>query len=117
MKTASVQNYSMQSKLELKSGEILISPNIAYETWGNLNDDLSNAILITTGLSPSSHAASNEQDIQKGWWEKLIGPDKAIDTNKYFVICANSLGSCFGSTGPSSINPKTNQPYKLMFPK
>ena len=58
MKTASVQNYSMQSKLELKSGEILISPNIAYETWGNLNDDLSNAILITTGLSPSSHASS-----------------------------------------------------------
>ena len=117
MKKVSVQNYSMQSELELKSGEILVSPNIAYETWGNLNADLSNAILITTGLSPSSHAASNEHNSQKGWWEKLIGPNKAIDTNQFFVICANSLGSCFGSTGPSSINPKTNQPYKLLFPK
>jgi len=117
MKKTSVRNYLIEEGLQLKSGEILISPNIAYETWGNLNKDFSNAVLVTTGLSPSSHIASNELNIEQGWWENIIGPNKAIDTNRFFVICANSLGSCFGSTGPSSKNPQTNQPYQLLFPR
>ena len=94
----------------------LEAPTIAYETWGNLNADRSNAILIFCGLSPSAHAASNSIDPSPGWWEDMIGPNKPIDTRRYFVICANSLGSCFGSTGPNSIDRATGEPYRLTFP-
>jgi homoserine O-acetyltransferase len=89
---------------------------VAYETWGVLNDSRDNAILLFTGLSPSAHAASSPDDPSPGWWEKMVGPDKAIDTNRYFVICVNSLGSCFGSSGPASIDPATGLAYRLDFP-
>ncbi len=89
---------------------------VAYETWGELNDSRDNAILLFTGLSPSAHAASSPQDPSPGWWEKMVGPDKAIDTDRYFVICVNSLGSCFGSSGPASIDPATGLAYRLDFP-
>jgi len=89
---------------------------VAYETWGELNADRSNAILLFTGLSPSAHAASSPQDPSAGWWEKMVGPEKAIDTDRYFVVCVNSLGSCFGSSGPASINSSTGLPYRLDFP-
>ncbi len=94
----------------------LASPVIAYETWGKLNAQASNAVLIFTGLSPSAHAASSQDDPSTGWWEDMIGPGLPIDTLKYFVICVNSLGSCFGSTGPNSENPETGRKYRLDFP-
>jgi homoserine O-acetyltransferase len=96
---------------ELKRGRI------AYECWGTLNPERSNAILLFTGLSPSAHAASSAEDGAPGWWEKMIGPGCAIDTERYFVMCVNSLGSCFGSTGPASLNPATDRPYRLDFPE
>jgi homoserine acetyltransferase len=83
----------------------LPSFELAYETWGKLNKDKSNAILLHTGLSASSHAKSNELNPDKGWWEKFIGPGKALDTNELFIICCNVLGGCYGSTGPSSKFP------------
>ncbi len=94
----------------------LKDPVIAYETWGQQSRDRDNAVLIFTGLSPSAHVASSPEDPTAGWWEDMVGPDKPIDTNRYFVICVNSLGSCFGSTGPASINPETGRPYRLTFP-
>ncbi len=89
---------------------------VAYESWGTLSDNHDNAVLVFGGLSPSAHACSSALDPSKGWWEYMIGPDKPIDTNKYFVVCVNTLGSCFGSTSPSSINPDTGQVYGLDFP-
>ncbi len=89
---------------------------LAFETWGELAPGRDNAVLIFTGLSPSAHVASSPADPSTGWWEDVVGPDKPIDTNRYFVVCVNSLGSCFGSTGPASINPATGTPYCLDFP-
>ena len=89
---------------------------VAYETWGKLNEARDNAILLFTGLSPSAHAASSPEDISEGWWEGMVGPGLAIDSNRYFVVCVNSFGSCFGSTGPASINPATGAAYRLAFP-
>ena len=95
---------------------VVDTPTIAFETWGSLDPKAANAVLIFTGLSPNAHAASSVQDPASGWWEDVVGPDKPIDTRKYFVICVNSLGSCFGSTGPASINPATGRHYRLDFP-
>jgi homoserine O-acetyltransferase len=89
---------------------------VSYETWGKLNDARDNAILLFTGLSPSAHAASSPEDASAGWWEGLVGPGLAIDSSRYFVVCVNSLGSCFGSTGAASINPATGAAYRLAFP-
>lgn len=91
---------------------------IAYETWGTLNASKSNAILLHTGLSASSHAASTALNPSPGWWEKFIGPGKALDTNDYFVICTNILGGCYGSTGPASRDPRSpnGSPYGTNFP-
>lgn len=94
----------------------LVDPVIAYETWGHQNRDRDNTVLIFTGLSPSAHVASSPEDTSAGWWEDMVGPDKPIDTNRYFVVCVNSLGSCFGSTGPASLNPHTGAAYRLTFP-
>ena len=84
---------------------------LAYETCGKLNADSSNVILVLHALSGDSHVAGyyREDDPKPGWWDIMVGPGKGIDTDKYFVICANILGSCMGSTGPSSINPETFQ--------
>lgn len=89
---------------------------LAYETWGTLNEARDNAILIFTGLSANSHAKSSKDNTKHGWWEEFIGTKCAIDTEKFFVICCNHLGSCFGSTGPSSVNPVTNKQYASTFP-
>lgn len=101
----------------LYRGGVLHGARIAYESWGHLDARRSNAILLFTGLSPSAHAAANERDASPGWWQKMIGPGLAIDTSRYFVICVNSLGSCFGSTGPASIDPATGQRYRLTMPE
>ena len=101
----------------LHSGGVLHGARIAYESWGKLNADKSNAILLFTGLSPPAHAAANERDPNPGWWQRMIGPGLAIDTGRYHVMCVNSLGSCFGSTGAASINPATGERYRLDYPE
>jgi len=103
--------------LLMRRGGVLHEVQIAYESWGQLNKARSNAILLFTGLSPSAHAASSRENPEPGWWERMIGPGRAIDTNRYFVMCVNSLGSCFGSTGPASANPATGKPWRLEFPE
>ncbi|MEJ0100111.1 MAG: homoserine O-acetyltransferase [Pseudomonadota bacterium] len=102
---------------QMWKGGVLHGAQIAYECWGELNEARSNAILLFTGLSPSAHAASSSENSEPGWWERMIGPGLAIDTDRYFVMCVNSLGSCFGSTGPSSVNPGTGKPWRLEFPE
>lgn len=103
--------------LSFKKGGTLPSFTLAYETWGSLNADRSNAVLILTGLSPSAHAASSEADPSPGWWEPMIGPGAPIDSDRFYIISLNSLGSCKGSSGPASINPATGRPYRLDFPE
>ena len=94
----------------------LPSFDIAYETWGTLSPQKDNVILIHTGLSASSHAASTPLNPAPGWWEKFIGPGKPLDTNTHFIICTNVIGGCYGSTGPSSIEPETGKPWATRFP-
>ena len=104
-------------KLTLESGEKLGPITIAYETYGKLNDQRSNAILILHALTGDAHAAGFHKGEEKpGWWDDMIGPGKAFDTEKYFVICSNILGGCKGTTGPSSIDPRTGKRYGLRFP-
>lgn len=110
------QHYLCKDPLLLDWGGILPEFNIAYETWGELNADKSNVILLHTGLSASSHAHSNEANPKPGWWEKFIGPGGALDTNKYHVICTNPIGGCYGSTGPGSIDPGNGERYATHFP-
>ena len=102
---------------KLESGEKLGPITLAYETYGKLNKEKTNAILALHALSGDAHAAGvhSGQD-NKGWWDDMIGPGKAFDTNRYFVICSNVIGGCKGSTGPSSINEATGKPYALDFP-
>ena len=103
--------------LQLESGEKPGPVTLAYETYGELNKDKTNAILILHALSGDAHAAGyNKGDKFPGWWDKMIGPGKAFDTDKFFLICSNVIGGCKGSTGPSSINPATGKPYALDFP-
>jgi homoserine O-acetyltransferase len=97
-------------------GGCLREVTLAYESWGELSAAADNVILIFTGLSPSAHAASSAQDSSPGWWEYMIGAGKAIDTDRFFVVCANSLGGCYGSTGPGSVNPETGESYGADFP-
>jgi len=100
----------------MRGGGLLPEVDIVYETWGALAPARDNAVLILTGLSPGAHARSSAEDPTPGWWEEMIGPGQAIDTNRLHVICVNSLGSCHGSTGPASIDPRTGQRYRLGFP-
>ena len=102
---------------DMRRGGTLERPVVAYETWGQLNAARDNAVLIFTGLSPSAHASSSPQDPAPGWWEEIVGPSRPIDTRRHFVVCVNSLGSCFGSTGPASENPATGAPYRMSFPE
>ena len=102
--------------LKMWRGGRLAEVTLAYETWGELSPAADNAVIIFTGLSPSAHAASSPLDPSPGWWEFMIGPGKAIDTDRYFVVCANSLGGCYGSTGPTSIDPASGQRYGAEFP-
>ena len=106
----------LPSPFPMKRGGALHGARLAYETWGTLDAERGNAILILPGLSPDAHAAANEADSSPGWWEAMLGPGKAIDTDRWFVVCVNPLGSCKGSTGPASINPATGNTYRLDFP-
>jgi homoserine O-acetyltransferase len=106
------------NEMILQNGSRLDPVTIAYETYGALNAEKSNAVLICHALSGDSHVAGyyHDDDPKPGWWDIMVGPGKGIDTDRYFVICSNILGSCMGSTGPGSINPVTHQPYGLDFP-
>lgn len=104
-------------KMPLESGQQLGPITLVYETYGKLNKEKANAILIVHALSGDAHAAGfYKGDSKPGWWDNMIGPGKAFDTDKYFVICSNVIGGCRGSTGPSSVNPDTGKPYALDFP-
>jgi homoserine O-acetyltransferase/O-succinyltransferase len=108
---------SPSNELILESGEKLGPVTVAYETYGKLNGQKSNAILILHALSGDAHAAGfHKGDEKPGWWDDMIGPGKAFDTNKYCIICSNVLGGCMGTTGPSSVNPETGKKYGLDFP-
>ncbi|MCX5907616.1 MAG: alpha/beta fold hydrolase, partial [Deltaproteobacteria bacterium] len=103
--------------LVLESGKTLGPITLVYETYGELNAEKSNAILVLHALSGDAHAAGiHEKEESPGWWDAMIGPGKALDTRKYFVLCSNVIGGCKGSTGPSSVNPQTGKPYALDFP-
>jgi homoserine O-acetyltransferase len=114
----SAQRASFDTPLIFRSGAVLPRYELVYETYGTLNADRSNAILVCHALSGNHHVAGYYADDPKnvGWWETMIGPNKPIDTDKFFVIGLNNLGGCHGSTGPSSINPQTGRPYGASFP-
>ena len=101
----------------LESGEKLDSFDLMIETYGELNKARSNAILICHAFSGNHHAAGQSNEFGLGWWDQIIGPSKAIDTDKYFVVCCNNIGGCAGSSGPTSINPATKKVYGKTFPK
>jgi homoserine O-acetyltransferase/O-succinyltransferase len=114
--TVSTQSARFDS-ISLDSGTSLSPVEVAYETYGELNAAKSNAILVLHAFSGDAHAAGISADGGRtGWWDNMIGPSKAFDTDKYFVICSNILGGCMGTTGPSSINPQTGCPYAMQFP-
>jgi homoserine O-acetyltransferase len=106
----------VDGRFVMHRGGYLASPTVAYETWGTLRGNGDNAIIVFTGLSPSAHAASSPENPSAGWWEDMIGSGLPLDTDRYFVICINSLGSCYGSTGPASVNPETGNVYRTDFP-
>jgi homoserine O-acetyltransferase/O-succinyltransferase len=113
------QSHVLSSGLALVSGKRLDHVEIVYETWGELDSDCSNAIYICHALTGDAHVATSvgADGVEKpGWWDVMVGPGQAIDTDKYFVICSNVLGGCMGSTGPGSIDPATGKPYGLSFP-
>ncbi len=112
------KSVTFDGTLELESSGRLDSYTLVYETYGTLNADRSNALLICHALSGDHHVAGRYDDSGKtnGWWHLLVGPGKPIDTNIFFVVCSNNIGGCHGSTGPSSINPSTGKPYGTDFP-
>lgn len=115
---AQTQFATFDQELQLQSGARLGPITLAYETYGHLNKDRSNAILVLHALSGDAHAAGRHAhlDAKPGWWDNAIGPGRAFDTDHYFIVCANVIGGCQGSTGPSSVNPRTGKPYGLTFP-
>ena len=111
------QTVVIEQPLKLACGVILPSHTLVYETYGTPNKDNTNAILICHALSGNHHAAGiYEGDAKPGWWDHYIGPGKPIDSNRFFIVCVNNIGSCFGSTGPTSENPETGQPFGADFP-
>ena len=112
------QRMRFAEPLPLQCGESIANYELVYETYGTLNADKSNAILICHALNASHHVAGSdaEQPDNLGWWDNMVGPGKAVDTNRFFVIGVNNLGSCFGSTGPASEDPRTGKPYGAAFP-
>lgn len=111
------QSVTFDGDVSLELGGRLSQVHCAFETWGTLDADASNAVLICHAVSGDSHAARHDDDDDSGWWDELIGPGKAVDTNRFFVVCPNVLGGCRGTTGPGDINPETGQPFGADFPR
>ncbi len=116
--TVKTEYFKIDKKIKFESGVKFGPIDVAYETYGNLNKNKDNAILVIHALTGNAHAAyyNSKEDKKPGWWDDMIGSKKAFDTDKYFIISTNILGGCSGTTGPSSINPDTNKPYGLDFP-
>ena len=112
------QRFDFPEPLQLQSGATIHDYHLMVETYGRLNADRSNAILVCHALNASHHVAGTYegQERSEGWWDNMIGPGKPVDTDKFFVIGVNNLGSCFGSTGPMHTNPATGKPYGADFP-
>lgn len=108
---------ALPGEFTLLRGGTLTGARIAYETLGRLSPERDNAVLVLTGLSPDSHVASHPRDPTPGWWEAMVGPGGPVDTDRWYVICLNALGSCKGSTGPASVDPATGAPYGPGFPE
>ncbi|MDF1610635.1 homoserine O-acetyltransferase MetX [Stygiobacter electus] len=112
------QKFLLEDEFIFESGDKLKNITVAYETYGKLNEDGTNAIIVCHALTGDAHASSfNNPDGRDGWWDGIIGEDKALDPKKYFIVCSNFLGSCYGTSGPASINNSTNQKFNLSFPK
>jgi homoserine O-acetyltransferase len=118
IETQFITLYDEHNPLQLECGKTLSPITVAYENYGRLNNKGTNAVLICHALTANAHAAGFHSLIDQapGWWDGLIGPQRAFDTKKYFVVCPNILGSCYGTTGPSSRDPKTGEPYRVKFP-
>ncbi len=118
VETKHARFFERPSPLVLENGSTLGPVDVAYETYGKLNEEKNNVILVLHALTGSAHAAGKHsaEDPVPGWWDSMIGPNKAFDTNRYFVVSPNILGSCYGTTGPSSVNPDTGRPYGSSFP-
>jgi homoserine O-acetyltransferase len=118
VQTRTIRLVETNEPLQLECGKKLAPIDVAYETYGQLNEAGDNTVLICHALSGNAHVAgyNNPDDRKLGWWDNMVGPGRGIDTNKYFVICSNFLGGCSGTTGPSSISPATGKPYGLDFP-
>lgn len=114
--SAHAQSLHLDGPIRLERGGTLPAVDVAYETWGTLNDDGSNAVLVCHAISGDSHAARHGPTDRPGWWDAMIGPGRPLDTERFFVVCSNILGGCSGTTGPSSINPATGRPYGPDFP-
>ena len=112
------QSMHFSEPLKLRSGATLRDYTLVYETYGTLNAERTNAVLVCHALNASHHVAGTHADDPKnvGWWDNLIGPGKPLDTERFFVVCVNNPGSCFGSTGPMHVNPDTGRPYGSDFP-
>ena len=114
--TVTAQQMRFTEPLALTSGAVLADYTLVYETYGRLNADRSNAVLVCHALNASHHVAGTDEQGNRGWWDNLVGPGKPLDTERFFVIGVNNPGSCFGSTGPMHINPATGKAYGAAFP-
>ena len=112
------RDFVIEEGLQLQCGQLLAPITLRYEVYGTLSNAADNAILLEHALSGDAHVAGyhSMEDEKPGWWESMVGPGKTFDTNKYFIVCSNIIGGCSGSTGPSSINPKTGRRYGMDFP-
>jgi homoserine O-acetyltransferase len=112
------QSRTFESGIRLESGRILAPLTLVYETYGTLNRDASNVIMVEHAWTGDAHLAGKrkEDDVKTGWWDAIVGPGRLLDTDRYHVICSNVIGSCCGSTGPASVNPRTGRRYNLSFP-
>ena len=114
--TVSPQHMTFAEPLPLKSGASIGDYTLVYETYGTLNAARSNAVLVCHALNAGHHVAGLDAEGRAGWWDNMVGPGKPLDTNRFFVIGVNNLGSCFGSTGPMHVNPATSRAWGADFP-
>jgi homoserine O-acetyltransferase len=117
VRTHTIRLFDESRPYQFESGVLLAPVDVAYETYGTLNRDGTNAVLICHALTGSAHAAGKSPDGQLGWWDSIVGEGRAFDPAKHFIVCSNFLGSCYGTTGPTSINPRTGKSYGAAFPQ